>query len=269
MNQDNSNREPTRRTASVEETTSNALVSQCDGFGYDWSDQVEEGPTIFPLIAYSSTSLSSSTNSEVSNDSNCCSSCFEYVKDLKEQNEQLVKDLRTARVSAVTYKTGLEFVEARLLVFKKNESVYVEDIKLLKRDIFSTIESVSVAANVSAICDKMPVTSLHNVDFLSNAVIYSFFASQSTSPRLDKEDLKQIDTSRNLRANGPTSMGFDMSKVECYDCHRKGHFARECRSPKDSRRNAAEPQRKTVPRKSLQIMLLWLFLSSSSSSDTE
>nr|GFC73109.1 hypothetical protein [Tanacetum cinerariifolium] len=38
-----------------------------------------------------------------------------------------------------------------------------------------------------------------------------------------------------------------MSKVECYNCHRKGHFARECRSPKDSRRNdAAEPQRRNV-----------------------
>nr|GEU75509.1 putative ribonuclease H-like domain-containing protein [Tanacetum cinerariifolium] len=49
------------------------------------------------------------------------------------------------------------------------------------------------------------------------------------------------------RANGPTSMGFDMSKVKCYNCHRKGHFLRECRSPKDARRNgAAEPQRRNV-----------------------
>ncbi|GJW81731.1 ribonuclease H-like domain-containing protein [Tanacetum coccineum] len=37
-NQDNRNREPTRRTVPVEETISKALVSQCDGFGYDWSD---------------------------------------------------------------------------------------------------------------------------------------------------------------------------------------------------------------------------------------
>ncbi|GJU26407.1 ribonuclease H-like domain-containing protein [Tanacetum coccineum] len=96
----------------------------------------EEGPTNFALMAYSSTSSSSSTNSEVSNDSNCCSSCLECVKDLKEQNEQLVKDLRTARISVVSYKTGLESVEARLLVFKKNESVYEEDIKLLKREIY-------------------------------------------------------------------------------------------------------------------------------------
>nr|GFB02058.1 hypothetical protein [Tanacetum cinerariifolium] len=93
-------------------------------------------------------------------------------------------------------------------------------------------------------------------------------------PQLDNEDLKWIDvddleemdlrwqmamltmrarrflqkTDRNLGANRPTSMGFDMYKVECYNCYRKGHFARECRSPKDSRRNgAAEPHRRTVP----------------------
>ncbi|GJW31288.1 hypothetical protein Tco_0051320 [Tanacetum coccineum] len=85
---------------------------------------------------YSSTSSSSSTNSEVSNDSNCCSSCLDCVKDLKEQNEQLVKYLRTARISVVSYKTCLESVEARLVVFKKNEYVYEEDIKLLKREVY-------------------------------------------------------------------------------------------------------------------------------------
>nr|GEZ93152.1 hypothetical protein [Tanacetum cinerariifolium] len=112
-----------------------------------------------------------------------------------------------------------------------------------------------------------------NGGYVAFIVIYSFFASQSSSPQLDNEDLKHIDvddleemdlrwqmamltlrarrflqkTGINLGANGPTSMCFDMSKVECYNCHRKGHFARECRSPKDSRRTgAAEPQRRTV-----------------------
>ncbi|GJZ48187.1 putative reverse transcriptase domain-containing protein [Tanacetum coccineum] len=53
-----------RRTVPVEETTLNALVSQCDGFGYDWSDQAEEGPTNFALMAYSSTGSTSSTHFE-------------------------------------------------------------------------------------------------------------------------------------------------------------------------------------------------------------
>nr|GEX20916.1 hypothetical protein [Tanacetum cinerariifolium] len=140
-------------------------------------------------------------------------------------------------------------------------------------NINSTTDSVSAAANVSAVCAKLPVSSLRNVDSLSNAVIYSFFASQSTSPQLNYEDLKQIDvddleemdlrwqmamltmrarrflqkTCRNLGDNRPTSMGFDMSKVKCYNCHRKGHFSRKCRSPHDSKRpSAADPQRRTV-----------------------
>nr|GEY08955.1 hypothetical protein [Tanacetum cinerariifolium] len=86
----------------------------------------------------------------------------------------------------------------------------------------------------------------------SDAVIYSFFASQSNSPQLYNEDLKQIDpdnleemdlkcqmamltNGRNLGANGTDTIGFDMSKVECYNFHIKGHFARECRSPRDNR----------------------------------
>nr|GEV04857.1 retrovirus-related Pol polyprotein from transposon TNT 1-94 [Tanacetum cinerariifolium] len=57
----------------------------------------------------------------------------------------------------------------------------------------STTESVSAAASVSVVYAKMHVSSFLNVDSLSNAVIYSFFSSQSTSPQLDNEDLKQID----------------------------------------------------------------------------
>ncbi|GJV32178.1 ribonuclease H-like domain-containing protein [Tanacetum coccineum] len=70
------------------------------------------------------------SNSKVSTDSNCSSSCLENVKILKEQNEQLLKDLRTSKINAITYTTGLESVEARLLVYKKNKSVYEEDIKI-------------------------------------------------------------------------------------------------------------------------------------------
>nr|GEZ52395.1 ribonuclease H-like domain-containing protein [Tanacetum cinerariifolium] len=57
----------------------------------------------------------------------------------------------------------------------------------------STTDSVSAAASVTAACANLPASPFPNVDSLSNAVIYSFFASQSTSPQLDNEDLKQID----------------------------------------------------------------------------
>nr|GEV72788.1 hypothetical protein [Tanacetum cinerariifolium] len=104
----------------------------------------------------------------------------------------------------------------------------------------STTESVSAAASVSAICAKIRVSSLPNVDSLSNEVIYSFFSSQSSSPQLDNEDLKQIDVD--------DLDGMDLRWQMAMLTMRKGHFARECRSPKDSKRiGAAEPQRRNVP----------------------
>nr|GEV39939.1 hypothetical protein [Tanacetum cinerariifolium] len=128
-NQEKKNRESTRRTVLVETHAFLALVS-CDGLGgYDWSDQAKEGPTNFALMAYSSTG----SNSEVSTDSNCSSSCLENTKILKEQIKQLLKDLRTSKTNAITYKTSLESVEARLLVYKKNKSVYEEDIKIVDK----------------------------------------------------------------------------------------------------------------------------------------
>nr|GFA11765.1 hypothetical protein [Tanacetum cinerariifolium] len=57
----------------------------------------------------------------------------------------------------------------------------------------STADSVSAATSVSAVCAQLPVSSHPNIDSLSNAVIFSFFANQSISPQIDNEDLKQID----------------------------------------------------------------------------
>nr|GFC54266.1 hypothetical protein [Tanacetum cinerariifolium] len=46
----------------------------------------------------------------------------------------------------------------------------------------STTDSVSAAVNVSAVGIKLTASTLPNVDSLSNAVIYYFFASQSSNP---------------------------------------------------------------------------------------
>ncbi|GJW87197.1 hypothetical protein Tco_0162537 [Tanacetum coccineum] len=82
-------------------------------------------------MAYSS----SSSDSEVSNDSNCSKSCMETVKLLKSQNDQLLRDLEKSSLMVLGYKTGLESVEEKLEFYKKNESVYVENINGLKWDI--------------------------------------------------------------------------------------------------------------------------------------
>nr|GEZ44329.1 putative ribonuclease H-like domain-containing protein [Tanacetum cinerariifolium] len=78
----------------------------------------------------------------------------------------------------------------------------------------STNDSVSVTVNVSTVGAKLSASTLQNMVMLTMRA---------------RKFLQK--TGRNLGVNGPTSMGFDMAKVECYNCHRKSHFARECRLP--------------------------------------
>ncbi|GJY04070.1 hypothetical protein Tco_0370010 [Tanacetum coccineum] len=60
---------------------------------------------------------------------------METVKLLKSQNDQLLRDLKKSSLMVLGYKTGLELVEEKLEFYKKNESVYVENINGLKWDI--------------------------------------------------------------------------------------------------------------------------------------
>ncbi|GKE56345.1 putative ribonuclease H-like domain-containing protein, partial [Tanacetum coccineum] len=148
------------------------------------------------------------------------------------------------------------------------------NLRIYEAEVTGTSSSngvVKTAHGVSTTTSKASASTLPNVDSLSDAVIYSFFASQSNSSQLDNEDLKQIDpddleetdlkwqmamltmrarrflkkTGRNLGVNGTDTIGFDKTKVECYNCHRRGHFARECRASKDNR--IREPVSRSVP----------------------
>ncbi|GJR46200.1 ribonuclease H-like domain-containing protein [Tanacetum coccineum] len=129
---------------------------------------------------------------------------------------------------------------------------------------FLSIEDTSSSNEVNT-ANGVSTASGHNSQGQSSSssyiddLMFSFFANQSNSPQLDDEDLEQIDhddleemdlkwqvamlfmkvkrfykkTGRNLIFNGKEPVGFDKTKVECFNCHRRGHFAKECKAPRN------------------------------------
>nr|GFA74202.1 ribonuclease H-like domain-containing protein [Tanacetum cinerariifolium] len=136
----------------------------------------------------------------------------------------------------------------------------------------TTIENLSDAVIYSFFSSQPIILQLDNED-LQQIYLDDLEELDLSIPQLDNEDLQQIhtddleemdmrwniamltmrakrflkNTGRKLDMANKEITRFDKSKVECFNCHKRGHFARECKAPKNQDSGNREPIRKTVP----------------------
>ncbi|GJZ20566.1 hypothetical protein Tco_0557156 [Tanacetum coccineum] len=72
---------------------------------------------------------------EVYTDKTCSKTCLKNYETLKKQYDDLVAKQHQTKFKAITYKRGLDTVEAQLVTYRKNEVLFSEEVDVLKREV--------------------------------------------------------------------------------------------------------------------------------------
>nr|GEW23949.1 ribonuclease H-like domain-containing protein [Tanacetum cinerariifolium] len=156
--------------------------------------------------------------------------------------KKLISQLEILRVSLSQEDINLKFLRSLPTGWRTHTLIWSNKIDLEEQSLDNLFNSLKIyEAEVKS--SSSTSTSTQNISFMSSSNTDG--TNEPFSADIDADVLEEMDlkckmamltvrarrflqrTGRNLGANEPIYIGFDMSKVECYNYHRKGHFTRE------------------------------------------
>ncbi|GKA41949.1 ribonuclease H-like domain-containing protein [Tanacetum coccineum] len=204
----------------------------------------------------------------------------EPMQTTKDENGVETEDAKTLWAAIKSrFGSNVESKKMQKNVLKQQfENFSISDTEGLDK-AYDSINEVNTANGVSTASGHNSQGQASSSTYIDD-LMFSLFANQSNSPQLDDEDLQQIDhddleemdlkwqvamlsmrvkrfykkTKRKLIFNRKEPVGFDKTKLECFNCHRRGYFSRECRATRnqenmngDERYRSRDNTRRTVP----------------------
>nr|GEV10858.1 hypothetical protein [Tanacetum cinerariifolium] len=157
-------------------------------------------------------------------------------------NQKLIRSLSPEwNNNVVVWRNKADLDTMSMDELYNNLKVYEPEVKRMSSSSSSTQNMAFVSSsNNNTSSTNRAVNTSQAVSTTHRVSTASIQANAAYSTNIDN-------LRRKLTLNDNETMGIDKSNVECFNCHERGHFARECRVLRNQDNNNKESSRRSVP----------------------